>query len=133
MFKLKSPNFIKAYTSDKKSRAILALAVLFLGSSALGLFYYREMSSLKKNPQKIAQEEVNTTVSMVSRHMVLPQGEIPTVATVTDPETLKKQPFFFNTVTGDKVLIYASALKAILYRPELDRIIEVAPLNIGNK
>lgn len=49
-----------------------------------------------------------------------------------DPEKLRDQPFFANAQRGDKVLIYANAKKAILYNPPSNKIIEVAPVNIGN-
>ncbi|PIR80160.1 MAG: hypothetical protein COU25_01495, partial [Candidatus Levybacteria bacterium CG10_big_fil_rev_8_21_14_0_10_35_13] len=54
----------------------------------------------------------------------------PTIATITDKSQLSTQPFFNNAVDGDKVLVYANAKKAILYRPSTDKIIEVAPVNI---
>lgn len=129
MFKLlKLPSF-----SDTKMKVILVLALLFVGTAAFGVSYYKEASDLRENPQKVAQEEVSATVEKVGMHMVLPEGETPTVASVSDPEALKNQPFFKNAKVGDRVLIYATALKAILYDPKLDKIVEVAPLNIGNK
>ena len=63
--------------------------------------------------------------------IVLPEDEIPTVATVSDPEKLKEQPFFSDAKKGDKVLIYANAKKAILYDPMANKIVTVAPINIG--
>ena len=65
--------------------------------------------------------------------MVLPKDETPTLATVSDPEKLKDQRFFVNAVKGDKVLVYSLAKKAILYSPSLDKIIEVAPVNVGGE
>jgi hypothetical protein len=67
-------------------------------------------------------------VKRVSRHILLPSGEQPTVATVTDASKVHNQAFFANAASGDKVLVYANAKKAYLYRPSIDRIIEVAPL-----
>lgn len=120
--------------NDTKVRVILALSVLFMGTAAFAVSYYKEASELRENPQKVAQEEIDQVVAQVSKHMILPENETPTAATVADPEVLKKdQPFFKNAKTGDKVLIYANALKAILYSPELDKIVEVAPLSIGGR
>jgi hypothetical protein len=61
--------------------------------------------------------------------MVLPADETPTIATVSDPEKLKDQPFFANAKKGDKVLIFSNSAKAILYSPTEDKIVEVAPIN----
>lgn len=77
------------------------------------------------------QKQLNEVVAKVGRLIVLPEGETPTLATVTDPEQLKSQPFFANAKAGDQVLIYAQAGKAILYDPAADKIVEVAPVNIG--
>lgn len=126
MFKL---NF-----SDTKLKIIFALVVLLIGSTAFTISYYKKASDLQENPQKVAQEEISDVVAKVGRHMILPENETPTAAVVADPEVLKKdQPFFNNAKTGDKVLIYANALKAILYNPETDKIVEVAPLIIGGR
>ena len=63
--------------------------------------------------------------------MVLPQNEEPTTATVSDTAKLKDQPFFKNAKNGDVVLIYTKAQIAILYDRKIDKIIAVAPINLG--
>ncbi len=68
----------------------------------------------------------------ISALIVLPADETPTIATVTDLSKLRNQPFFTNAKTGDRVFIYTKAKKAILYDPIQKKIVEVAPLNIGN-
>lgn len=82
--------------------------------------------------QRSAQEEVKKLVSEVGKLIELPTGEDPTVATVTDISKLKDQPFFARAKNGDKVLIYTTAKKAILYDPSLKKVIDVAPINIGS-
>ena len=77
------------------------------------------------------QAEVDQLVSEVGKLIALPSDEKPTVATVTDVEKLKEQPFFKNAQNGDKVLIYTNAKKAILYRPNEKRIVEVGAVNIN--
>ncbi|MCX6757310.1 MAG: hypothetical protein NTZ44_00255 [Candidatus Nomurabacteria bacterium] len=101
---------------------------------AIGLagYFYSQVLVLKKNPQAVAQKEVTDLVEKVGKLVVLPAGEVPTVATVSDPEALKDQAFFAKAQKGDKVLIYAQAKKAVLYSVLLNKIIDVAPLNIGN-
>ena len=122
-----------------KSAAIIFLLGLVILSGGLAFYFYaqssearHQYSELKQNPQKITEEEVRQLVAKVGRLMILPEGETPTVATVADPEKLKDQPFFANAKVGDKVLIYTNSKRAILYDPSADKIVEVAPLNIGN-
>lgn len=114
----------------KFSLLILVGFVLVAGGSAY--YFYKQYSALKRDPQALAKKEATTLVEKVGQLIVLPEGEEPTVATVSDPEKLKNQPFFANAKAGYKVLIYTNAKKAILYDPVLNKIVEVAPLNIGN-
>lgn len=71
--------------------------------------------------------EIKNLTGKISKFMVLPD-EVPTIATVTDKNKLATQPFFKNANDGDKVLIFSVAAKAILFRPELGKIIEVASI-----
>lgn len=106
--------------------------VLFLAATGVAGYFYKELHDTKKDPSKAAQDEVKSVVAEVEKLMVLPIGEEPTLATVTDPDKLKDQPFFTNAKQGYKVLIYTNAKKAILYNPTEHKIVEVAPINIGN-
>lgn len=72
--------------------------------------------------------EMKSLVHNVGEHMLLPENETPTLATVTDMHALEGQPFFRNAKEGDKVLMYLISQQAILYRPSIDKIIEVGPI-----
>lgn len=74
------------------------------------------------------KNEASTLVDKVGRLLELPTGEQPTIATVSDVSKLQGQPFFAHGQNGDKVLIFAKAKKAVLYRPSIDKIIEVGPV-----
>ena len=108
-------------------RVVLLVAVVAVASSA---YFYYQWNLLKQNPQAVAQAEVSSLVAKVSKLVALPE-ETPTIATVADVEALKSQPFFAKAVKGDKVLIYPTAKKAYLYSVEMNKLLEVAPLNIG--
>lgn len=112
----------------KWMHVVLSLAVVAIFAAG---YFYLQVRSLKNNPQVAAEQETQALVVKVSKLIVLPRDEIPTVATVSDPEALKDQAFFARAEVGDKVLIYAEAKKAILYSVVLNKIIDVASLDIG--
>src|SRR3989344_3799196 len=109
--------------------ALIVLAVT--GAISYYVYSQSQKTSTAQNPQVSTQEEVKKLVAEVGKLIALPEGEDPTVATVTDIEKLREQPFFQKAKKGDKVLIYTQAKKAILYDPQAKKIIDVAPINIG--
>lgn len=90
-----------------------------------------ELIELRENPRVSAFEEAQELIEKVGQLVDLPKDETPTVATITDVEKLKDQSFFAKAENGDRVLIYNQIKRAILYRPSANKVIEVAPVNIG--
>jgi len=126
--------------SNLPKQMILWLIVLILLIAAAGTAAYfikryhtaqKEVTRLS-NPTEAAKTETQNLIDQIGKLTVLPTGETPTVATVTDASKLKDQAFFLNAVTGDKVLIYTTAKKAFLYRPSTNKIINIAPVNLGS-
>jgi len=108
--------------------------VIVLVALIPSLYFYRQYRAAQDrlaNPTQFAADEAKQLVAQVSRLMELPTSETPTIATVNDKEKLKNQAFFAHAENGDKVLIYSNAKKAILYRPSINKIIDVAPINLG--
>lgn len=89
----------------------------------------RELASVKATAT--TNTDIASLVAEVGQFIILPEGEQPTVATVNEVDKLQGQPFFANARNGDKVLVYAQAKKAILYRPSEKKIVEVAPINLN--
>ena len=116
--------------SKQKFINIVILIVAIVAVILSGYFYY-QLHNLK-SPQALTSKETMDLVSKVSKLYLVPADETPTVATVSDPEILKNQSFFIRSLKGDKVLIYAQAGKAILYRPSADKIVEVASISNGS-
>ena len=96
----------------------------------LSVFYWYGVQTTIEDSAKESREETIKLLAEISKIIVLPDNEIPVIATVNDPVKLSDQPFFIKAKVGDKVLIYPNNKKAILYSPENNKIIEVAPLNI---
>ncbi len=124
-----------APVSKKKIIKTLTLTVLilvvFAAITGAGVYFYLQNVQLKKAAQGTAGSQVAEAVSRVSKLILLPQGETPTLASVSDPSALKNQPFFDKAQKDDQVLIYSTAKEAVLYRPSSNMIINVAPINIG--
>ncbi len=118
---------MKNYLTDRKNLPVIVLSVLLI--IAVVLIIVLTGSKTTKEDEQI--KELQKTVKLVSRLMVLPEGEQPTLATVSDASKLKDQAFFANAKTGDKVLIYPNSRKAVLYSPSLDKIVEVSSLNLS--
>lgn len=116
----------------RKVILILILLVVVLGGTTLYFFKNSKLNS-GANSEAVAEAEAKKLAEKVGKLIVLPVDEVPTIATVSDPEALKDQSFFVEAKKGDKVLIYTNAKKAILYDPVANKIITVAPLNIGDQ
>jgi len=115
---------------------LIIIVVIVLAVAILPSYYfysqYRKTQSLLSNPGATTSAEAKRLVDEVGKLIVLPTNEQPTVATVSDVTKLADQAFFANAKNGDKVLIYTQAKKAILFRESINKIVEVAPVNLGS-
>lgn len=114
---------------------LVVILVLLIGGGYFAFKYHQaknDVNRLSTNPQAAAQQQVTDTVNAVGKLVQLPANETPTLATVTDASKLVNQVFFAKAQNGDKVLIYTQAKVAVLYRPSINKVINIAPLTIGN-
>lgn len=122
----------------KKYGTVIAIVVIVVLAGLSGFLFKKyhdsqnKVKQLQQDPNAAAKQAVSDLVSKVGKLAVLPTDETPTIATVTDPSKLKDQAFFTNAKTGDKVLIYTNAKKAFLYDPSTNKIVEIAPITIGD-
>lgn len=114
-----------------KNNILVVLAVVAVAGAGSSYYFYNQFETIKQNPQAVTQKENDILVAKLGQLMVLPD-EQPTIATVADPEKLKDQPFFANAKKGDRVFIFTNAKKAVLYDEVANKIVEVAPINIGS-
>lgn len=117
-------------------RRILSILIflLILGLAGTSGYFYYQYTRLSKSPiidQVQAEEESAKLIREVGKLMLLPKDETPTVATVTDLDKLKDQPFFKDAKNGNKVLIYPNIKQVIIYDPEAKLIINVGSINFS--
>lgn len=125
---------VKKQKSNFVRNLILFLLTLAIGAGgmAYGITQYPKILGLSKG-QAQTQTEIDVLLTSVGKLIALPSDEKPTIATVSDVEKIKDQPFFKNALNGDKVLIYTKAKKAILYRPSENKVVEVGAVNINQQ
>lgn len=115
----------------QKAKISLFLLALVATGAFVFLFLQKNPSVLgikttsADNKSADPKAELESLLAQIRQIMLLPNNETPTLATVSEIEKIRNQTFFRNAQNGDKVLIYANARKAILYRPENKMIIEV--------
>lgn len=113
----------------KRKFTNIILLVFLATSLFFGGYFFYQFKKLKNNPNVEYQKEAQDLLSRVAKIYLIPTGEEPTIATVSDPNALKDQAFFIGSQKGDKVLIFSKAGRAVLYRPSINKIIETAPIN----
>ena len=98
---------------------------------AVGFLFYHQHQQSDSTKGLSGQSQIDNTVNKVSKLMLLPSGEQPTLAIVNDASKYSSTSFFRNAAKGDQLLVYAQAHEAILYRPSINKIIAVAPLSVS--
>lgn len=106
--------------------AIIIMAVIIGG----GYYQFQKKNSVPSEGGKLSSNEIENLLEEVGENFLLPIGETPDIATVTDVTKLENNAFYRNAKNGDKVLIFKSIKEAILYRPSIQKIIAVAPFNV---
>lgn len=105
--------------------------LLLLGGAVVssGYFYARYRQVLTE----ASKSDTNIILETIGKSIELPEGEAPTIATVTDKTKLSGQSFFRKAENGDKVLLYPEARKAFLYRPSTKKVVDMTIINIDSK
>jgi len=117
--------------SRPKRLLLLLLAVVAFGGVVGSYYFNHQYKVLKGNPTAAAKKETDKLVAKLGQLIQLPTGETPTVATISDKSKLTDQTFFKTAANGDKLFVYNAAMLAILYRPDTNKIINVAPITIN--
>lgn len=77
--------------------------------------------------EKLSDEQVSALITRVGRFLILPAGEKPSVAAISDAATLaSRQSFYQDAKDGDILLVYTS--KAIIYDAAADKLVNVGPI-----
>lgn len=118
--------------SISKQTILAGIAVVYMAASTFAAvrFYdlYKTYEAKVPVSDKEAEKETTMLVTQLKKIMEVP-NETPVVATVKDKEALKsQQAFFAQAENGDKLIVFQTARKAVLFRPSVGKIVESGPL-----
>lgn len=137
---IKEPNFTGEDYPKRGGKIfiLLILIVLLIGAlGASGWLFMKYKSAQKQvlqltseeGREVMAQKEIDELLEKVSRHVLLPIGEDPIIATIGDAASLaEQQAFYKDAEDGDKLIVYKE--KAFIYSPARDIVINVGPVFI---
>lgn len=127
-----------ASQKKKKPKRVLGKIlniILIIAVAALGYMYYEKRNELKmlRDPAaaaEVARKEAVEVAAQASQIALLPEGdEVPEVLTINDAElAIKEQPNLAGVITGDKILLYVTSGKAIVYSPSRNKIVNILPV-----
>lgn len=96
--------------------AVLAATIIGNGSS---------------NKPEAKVDDVTSVKTAINQHYLLPTDEEPALATVTDKSKISSA-LAKKAENGDRILIYQNNKTAIIYRPSIDKVVDVVQVNIDN-
>jgi lipopolysaccharide export LptBFGC system permease protein LptF len=124
----------KSKAKNKKKLIISVIVVIILAALVAVLVIQRLEINRLNNPAAAAEQSKADATKLkekVGKLMQLPDEEA-TIATVQDADKLKDQEFFKNAQNGDKVLIFTTDKKAIIYRESENKIINSGPIVLNS-
>jgi hypothetical protein len=76
----------------------------------------------------VDKAEVQALLTKLQSIALVPTDESPTLATVVAVDKLRDEVFFRNAALDDKLFVYQHARLAVLYRPSVEKIVNMATL-----
>ena len=114
---------------SKKTIIILCITIALLVITGVLFLSKKPAKKAVIIPPSVSEEA--SLLSQLEKIVILPAGETPTIATVSDVDKVKSQAFFARAENGDKVIVFAQAKKAILFRPSLQKVVEITSVTIN--
>lgn len=117
--KKSEPIFKKWLRYIKQNQKLIVIVLVVVAVAVVATWWVTTGHKSKE------QKDLSGVKNSLSRHILLPSNEEPTLATVTDKKQLKGKFLSTNANTGDRILIYTQNQIVIIYRPSIDKIVAV--------
>ncbi len=102
---------------------VTVLTIALVGMALVGGIYWWKTSTA-------SQSELQIVEAKVERLYLLPKDETPALVSVVDASKLTSSYLKQYAKTGDKLLLYQNTSKVIIYRPSIDKIVDIGILEL---
>lgn len=127
------PLFIKAGRWKKKLFWIAGAAVVLLLLTKF-TSYDAKVPWLGEGDEAKAEAKTEEVVRQIQKHITLPEGDEPVIATIEDiAKLVADQPFYQGAENGDVLVIYPKTAKAMIYSPKRDVLVNVGPIQMPDQ
>lgn len=109
---------------------------IIVGAIIFGIYFSTTRSKESNNTvepetqisdsQKTKDDEA--IIEAVNNLVYIPTSVKPTIATISDKDQITGDKFLSKAEIGDKLLLYSTVGKGILYRPSINKIIDIVPI-----
>jgi len=122
--------WFKGFIINRLTILIIGGILGLIGGYFIFVYYGIGTQKVVISAEQIAQQKLmDEYIANMSKLMILPKGEVPVMATVTNAENLAKdQVFYADAQNGDIIFVYEKAMKAIIYNPTKNIIVNVGPV-----
>ncbi len=112
---------------------IIAL-IIIVGFLVYKVIKGEEIPSFEvKLGEQLSEEQIGDLLGRISRLIMLPEETDPLIATINDAPALRaEQAFYRDAENGDQLVIFTKRAMAVIYRPSVDKLINVGPIFFDN-
>ena len=115
----------------KRILSILVVLVILLLAFAIFKKFYDPKGDAES--QQLSDKEIKSLVNKVSKLIIVPD-ETPVIATIIKAEELiVEQKFYLGSKDGDYLIVFPTAKKALIYRENENRLINVGPIIVDQQ
>lgn len=116
---------VGGHTHKPRSRKpIVALVLLVMILTAGCAYMFVQYRQVLKKEARTDKERIAVITERIAPTVMLP-NEQPTIATVKNVHDLNEPQLAKQAENGDELLVYADARRVILYRPSLEKIVDM--------
>lgn len=110
-----------------KNKKIVSLLIIII-IALLGYAVYDKFFTTTTPEGQLSEKEIKSLVTKVSKLINVPD-EMPVVAKIIKAEELiVEQKFYTGSKDGDYLIVFPTTQKAMIYREDEDRLINVGPI-----